>query len=280
MWNLFGACCGTVSKLLGNIPDSDSLRLTVHSPPESFKRGLIASRRGGFLRELDRFDAAFFGISPREADEIDPQQRLLLEVAYEAAEDAGMRPEKLAGSRTGIFVGLWNSDYERCIYDLSRDLDFYATTGGGRYPASGRLAYLLDVRGPNLTVDTACSSSLVAIHLACASLRSGESEMALAGGVNAILQPEITLSYSAAKMLSPEGRCKFGDAAADGYVRSEGAGIVFLKTLSRAKTDGDAIYAVIRGSAVNNDGRSSGSLIAPSREGQEQCCDRRCKMPA
>ncbi len=237
--------------------------------PDAVKRGTIASRRGGFLTDLDQFDTEFFGISPREAVLLDPQQRLLLEVAYEAAEDAGIPLGKLSGSRTGVFVGLWNSDYERCIFDLSNDLDFYTTTGGGRYPASGRLAYFLDLRGPNLTVDTACSSSLVAIHLACASLHDGESEMALAGGVNVIMRSEITLSYSAAKMLSPEGRCKFGDAAADGYVRSEGAGIVFLKTLSRAIADGDSIYALIRGSAINNDGRSSGSLIAPSREGQE-----------
>jgi myxalamid-type polyketide synthase MxaE and MxaD len=237
--------------------------------PGAVKRGTIASRRGGFLPGLDLFDTDFFGISPREAVLLDPQQRLLLEVAYEAAEDAGVPLCKLSGSRTGVFVGLWNSDYERCIFDLSKDLDFYTTTGGGRYPASGRVAYFLDLRGPNLTVDTACSSSLVAIHLACASLRDGESETALAGGVNVIMRPEITLSYSGAKMLSPEGRCKFGDAAADGYVRSEGAGILFLKTLSRAVADGDSIYALIRGSAVNNDGRSSGSLIAPSREGQE-----------
>ena len=236
--------------------------------PDALKRGAIATRRGGFLTDLEKFDAEFFGISPREAALLDPQQRLALEVAYEAAEDAGIPLRKLYGSRTGVFIGLWNSDYERCIFDMSQDLDFYATTGGGRYPASGRLAYFLDLRGPNLTVDTACSSSLVAIHLACASLRDGESEMAMAGGVNVILRPEITLSYSSARMLSPEGRCKFGDAAADGYVRSEGAGIVFLKTLSRAVADGDAIYALIRGSAVNNDGRSSGSLIAPSREGQ------------
>lgn len=236
--------------------------------PDAVQRGRIATRRGGFLTDLQKFDAEFFGISPREAVLLDPQQRLMLEVAYEAAEDAGIPLSKLHGSRTGVFVGLWNSDYERCIFDLSQDLDFYTTTGGGRYAASGRLAYFLDLRGPNLTVDTACSSSLVAIHLACASLRDGESEMAMAGGVNVILRPEITLSYSSANMLSPEGRCKFGDASADGYVRSEGAGIVFLKTLSRALADGDSIYALIRGSAVNNDGRSSGSLIAPSREGQ------------
>jgi acyl transferase domain-containing protein len=229
----------------------------------------IASRRGGFLSDIDRFDADFFGISPREAALLDPQQRLLLEVAWEAVDDAGLVREQLAGSRTGVFVGVWTSDYEDCMYEYSPDVDFHATTGGGRYGASGRLAYFLDVRGPNLTLDTACSSSLVAIHLACQSLLAGESSLALAGGVNAILRPEITLVYSNAGMLAPDGRCKFGDASADGYVRSEGAGIVALKRLSQAIADGDPIYAVIRGSAVNNDGRSSGLLVSPSREGQE-----------
>jgi acyl transferase domain-containing protein len=229
----------------------------------------IATRRGGFLANLDRFDADFFGISPREAALLDPQQRLLLEVGWEAVEDAGIPLAKIAGSQTGVFIGLWNSDYEHCLYDQPGELDFHATTGGGRYSASGRLAFALDLRGPNLTVDTACSSSLVAIHLACQSLQLGESEMAIAGGVNAILRPEITLTYSAAKMLSPDGRSKFGDSAANGYVRSEGAGLVLLKPLSRALADKDPIYALIRGSAVNNDGRSSGLLVSPSRQGQE-----------
>ena len=215
------------------------------------------------------FDAEFFGVSPREAALLDPQQRLLLEVAWEAVEDAGIPASKIAGSQTGVFVGLWTSDYEACLYEQTEGLDFYATTGSGRYSASGRLAFFFDLRGPNLTLDTACSSSLVAIHLACQSLRLGESEMALAGGANVILRPEITAAYSAAKMLSPDGRSKFGDASANGYVRSEGAGMILLKTLSRAVADGDPIYAVIRGSAVNNDGRASGMLIAPSREGQE-----------
>lgn len=229
----------------------------------------IATSRGGFLKDIDKFDADFFGISPREAALIDPQQRLLMEVAWEAIEDAGIPMQRLAATQTGVFVGLWTNDYEDYIFDLPGDQDFYGTTGGGRYPASGRLAYFFDLRGPNLTVDTACSSSLVAIHLACQSLRSGESEIALAGGVNVILRPDITLRYTSANMLSPEGRSKFGDASADGYVRSEGAGIIVLKTLSRALSDGDSIYAVIRGSAVNNDGRSSGLLISPSREGQQ-----------
>ncbi len=237
---------------------------------ESAASGKIASNRGGFLKGLEGFDAEFFSISPREASLLDPQQRLLLEVAWEALENAGGPAEKIAGTRTGVFVGLWSSDYEHYIYESTRDLDFYATTGGGRYPASGRLAYFLDLRGPNLTVDTACSSSLVAIHLACESIRSGASEAALAGGVNVILRPETTLGYSDAKMLSPDGHCKFGDAGANGYVRGEGAGIVLLKPLHRALADGDPIHALIRGGAINNDGRSSGLLIAPSREGQRE----------
>jgi acyl transferase domain-containing protein/acyl carrier protein len=237
---------------------------------EAYRAGVgIATRRGGFLRHLDRFDAEFFGVAPREAALLDPQQRLLLEVAWEAVEDAGIPTTKVAGSATGVFVGLWTSDYEHCLDEQTGELDFYSTTGSGRYAASGRLGYFFDLRGPNLTIDTACSSSLVAIHLACQSLRNGESEMALAGGANVILRPEITRRYTEANMLSPDGRCKFGDAAADGYVRSEGAALVLLKPLSRAVADGDPIYAVIRGSAMNNDGRSSGSLVSPSREGHE-----------
>ncbi len=226
-------------------------------------------RRGGFLPHLDYFDAQFFGISPREAALIDPHQRLLLELAWETLEDAGVPASKMAGTRTGVFAGIWTSDYEHSVFECSREPDFYATTGGGRYSASGRVAYFLDLRGPSLTVDTACSSSLVAIHLACQSLRNGESEMAFAGGANVILRPDITQAYSSAKMLSPDGRCKFGDASANGYVRSEGAALLLLKPLSRALADGDRIRAVVRGSAMNNDGRSSGLLISPSRSAQE-----------
>jgi acyl transferase domain-containing protein/acyl carrier protein len=237
----------------------------------------IATVRGGFLTGIDRFDAAFFGISPREAALLDPQQRMLLEVAWEAIEDAGIPVEKMAASQTGVFAGLWSGDYENCLQQHSDGLDFYATTGSGRYSASGRIAYVFDLRGPNLSVDTACSSSLVAVHLACRSLRDGESEMALAGGANIILRPELTIAYSRARMLSPDGRSKFGDASVNGYVRSEGAGMILLKPLARAIADGDPIYAVIRGSAVNNDGRSSGMLVAPSREAQAAVLRRACK---
>lgn len=226
------------------------------------------TRRGGFLRGLDLFDAGFFGMSPREAVLLDPQQRLLLEMAWEALEDAGLPLSDIAGSRTGVFVGQWTSDYEECLHESAESPHFYSTTGTGRYAAAGRLAYSFDLRGPNLTLDTGCSSSLVAVHLACQSLRSGESDLALAGAVNVILRPEITMAYGSAGMLSADGRCKFGDAAADGYVRSEAGGVVVLKLLRQAIVDGDPIYAVIRGTAVNNDGASSGLLVSPSREGQ------------
>jgi acyl transferase domain-containing protein/acyl carrier protein len=232
--------------------------------------GKIVSRRGGFLRDIDRFDTYFFGVSPREAERIDPQQRLLLELAWETFEDAGLLPERLVATRTGVFVGMWTNEYEDCMFNASSDCDLYTTTGGGRYAASGRLSYAFDLRGPSMTVDTACSSSLVSVHLACQSLRLGESTMALAGGVNLILQPHISIGYSRGRMLSPDAQCKFGDASADGYVRSEGAGLVLLKSLSQALADGDRIHALIRGSSVNNDGGASGLLVAPSADAQEE----------
>ncbi len=224
---------------------------------------------GGYLDRLDLFDAEFFGISPREAVYMDPQQRLLLETAWEAIEDAGQVREHLAGSRTGVFIGLWTGDYEDRMIRSSSGLSLYVMTGGGRFAASGRLSYAFDLRGPSFTVDTACSSSLVAVHLACKSLWAGECDMALAGGANAILGTEIAAMYSSVNMLSPDGRCKFTDASADGLVRSEGAGVIVLKPLSQALADRDPIYALIRGGAINNDGQSSGSLVSPAVAGQE-----------
>ncbi|MEK7327026.1 MAG: polyketide synthase, partial [Chloroflexota bacterium] len=194
--------------------------------------GKVMTRWGGFLEDIDKFDALFFGISPREADRMDPQQRLLLETAWEALEDAGQAADKLVGSQTGVFVGLWLNDYEARMFNDPALVDFYMTTGSGRYSASGRLSYAFGFQGPSLTLDCACSSSLVAIHLACQSLRTGECSLALAGGANVILQPHITIAYSQSKMMAPDGHCKFGDARADGYVRSEGAGVVALKRLS------------------------------------------------
>ncbi len=232
--------------------------------------GKIMSRWGGFLDDIDKFDAACFGMSPREAVRLDPQQRLLLKVAWEALEDGGQSAENLSGSDTGVFVGLWLNDYEARLFNATRQTDFYMTTGTGRYAASGRISHFFGFEGPSFTIDAACASSLVAIHLACQSLRSGECSMALAGGSNVILQPQITIAYSQSKMMAPDGHCKFGDAKADGYVRSEGAGIMVLKPLAKALSDGDPIYAVILGSAANNDGKTSGSFGTPSRIGQEK----------
>ena len=238
--------------------------------PHAATPGRMASWWGGFLDRIDEFDADFFGVSPREAERLDPQQRLLLETAWEAFEDAGQDVHKLDGTTTGVFVGQWTSDFEARLFADSDTLDFYATQGSGRYASSGRISYVFGLRGPSLTIDTACSSSLAAVHLAVRSIRSGESQAALAGGANIILQPQINIAYSQSRMMSADGRCKFGDASGDGYVRSEGVAVVFLKALDRALADGDSVYAVIRGSAINNDGRSSGSLGRPSRTGQEE----------
>ncbi len=230
--------------------------------------GKMYTRGGGFLHDIDRFDAAFFGISPREAASMDPQQRLLLETAWDALEHAGLPPDKLYQSLTGVFLALGNSDYARMVWANTDDIDVYYATGTAFSVAAGRLSYLLGLQGPSLVLDTACSGSLVAVHLACHSLRSRESDLALAGGVNLILSPEANINFSKAQMLAPDDRCKTFDAAADGYVRSEGCGLVVLKRLSDALAAGDTIFAVIRGSAVNQDGRSSG-LTAPNGPAQE-----------
>ena len=242
---------------------------SVGTPPPDRQVAGAPATRGGFLERIDHFDARFFGISPREAERLDPQQRMLLEVTSEALDYAGLSSRALDGSTAGVFVGMWINDYEARMFAETGRVDFHMTTGSGRYTASGRLSHLLGLRGPSVTVDTACSSSLVAVHLACQSIWSGESDIALAAGVNVILQPHITAAYSQAGMLSGDGRCKFGDAHADGYVRSEGVGVVVLKRLSRARADRDPIHAVILGSAVNNDGHTGGSLGTPGREGQE-----------
>ncbi|MBZ5569141.1 MAG: type I polyketide synthase [Acidobacteriia bacterium] len=247
----------------------DRMDVAAYYDPRPATPGKMMTRWGGFLEQIDMFDASFFGISPREADRLDPQQRLLLEVAWEALEDAGQAVDRLGGSHAGVFIGMWLNDYEARLFANPGGVDFYMTTGSGRYSASGRLSYVLGLQGPSLTVDTACSSSLVAVHLACQSLWRSECSMALAGGANVILQPHISIAYSQSKMMAPDGRCKFGDAGANGYVRSEGAGIVVLKPLASALRDGDPIYALIRGSAVNNDGRSSGYMTTPARGGQE-----------
>jgi len=231
---------------------------------------LPAAGVGGLLEDVDCFDFEFFGMSPKEASCLDPQQRILLEVAWEAFEDAGLSKEMVSGARAGVFVGIWAGDFENTLYASGAGLDVHLITGVGRFPGPNRVSYALGLRGPSVAVDTACSSSLVAIHLACQSIRTGESEFALAGGVNCILRPEITEGFMRANMLAPDRRCKFGDISANGFVRSEGAGMVLLKPLAKAQEDGDPVYAVIRGSAVNNDGDSNGMLLHPSREGQER----------
>jgi acyl transferase domain-containing protein/SAM-dependent methyltransferase len=230
--------------------------------------GKICTRRGGFLGQVDHFDADFFGISPREAASMDPQQRILMEVSWEALENAGLAPDRLSGTRGGVYIGISNSDYGRAVFAQPDRLDIYASTGNASSIAAGRLSYFLGWQGPGIAIDTACSSSLVALHLACQGLRLRECDLALAGGVNLILTPELSICFSNAGMMSPDGRCKTFDDRADGYVRGEGCGIVVLRRLSDALADGDRILALIRGSAVNQDGRSGG-LTAPNGPAQQ-----------
>src|SRR5258706_2149194 len=230
--------------------------------------GRMYTRHGGFLDGIEDFDAQFFGISPLDALNMDPQQRLLLEVAWEAFEHAG----QVAGAvpRTGVYVGSFMDDYLQQNFHAAdlRAIDAYNTLGLLRGLAAGRLAYVLDLHGPAMQLDTACSSSLLAAHLAVQGLRNGECDLALAGGVNLILAPEVTIGLCRMKAMAADGRCKTFDARADGYVRGEGCGIVVLKRLSDAQRDGDPIWAVVRGSAVNQDGRSNG-LTAPNGPAQE-----------
>ncbi|MGP3972313.1 type I polyketide synthase, partial [Streptomyces sp. 6N223] len=225
---------------------------------------------GGFLDRIDTFDAAFFGISPREAALMDPQQRLMLELAWESLEDAGLPPGSLHGSQTGVFVGAIASDYATLLYQRGAGaITPHTVTGLNRGIIANRVSYALGLHGPSLTVDAAQSSALVAVHMACESLRGGESELAIAGGVNLILAPESTQSLTSFGGLSPEGVSYTFDARANGYVRGEGGGAVVLKPLERALADGDRVYCVIRGSAVNNDG-ATGGLTVPSPDAQER----------
>ncbi len=237
--------------------------------PDPHTPGKIATRWGGFVQNIDQFDPQFFGISPREALTMDPQQRMLLEVSWEALEAAGYAPDKRAGSKTGVFVGICNGDYYHHLTVNGDDgIDMYLATGTAHSVASGRVSYVLGLQGPSISVDTACSSSLVSTHLAIQSLRNHECDMALAGGVNAILSISTTMALSRAGMMAPDGRCKAFDASANGFVRGEGCGMVVLKRLSEAMADGDQVLAVIHGSALNQDGRSNG-LTAPNGPSQE-----------
>jgi len=236
--------------------------------PDPAAPGKMNTRWGGFIEDVGDFDAEFFGISPREAVRVDPQQRLLLEVSWEALEDAGIPSSRLAQSQTGVYVGVVGSDYAFLQSKDSTDFDVFSGTGCSHSILANRVSYALNLNGPSLTLDTACSSSLVTVHLACQSLRRGESNLALAGGVNLLLSPEMTIVLTKGYMMSADGHCKTFDAAADGYVRGEGCGMVVLKRLRDAVRDGDRIAAVIRGSAINHDGRSNG-LSAPSGPAQE-----------
>lgn len=220
---------------------------------------------GGFIRDVDQFDAAFFGISPREAELMDPGQRLLLEVTWEALEDAGLTMDQLKGSNTAVFMGVSGNDYLSLV---ERETDFYHLTGNSASIVANRISYFMDWYGPSMAIDTACSSSLVAVDLACQSIRSGQSSLAFVGGVNLLLTPSNSIRFSVGNVLSSNGKCKTFDASADGYVRGEGAGVVILKPLSQAKADGDLIYAVVHGSSVNQDGRSNG-LTAPNIHAQK-----------
>ncbi len=238
--------------------------------PDPDAPGKMSTKWGGFLDQIDRFDADFFRISRREAVSMDPQQRLLLEVAWESLENAGIAPHTLYGSATGIFIGIGGFDYGYLSLrhgDIAA-IDAYLATGSTHSVASGRLSYVLGLQGPSVSIDTACSSSLVALHQAVQSLRLGECDLALAGGVNLILTPEFHINFSKAHVLSADGRCKAFDAAADGFVRSEGCGLVVLQRLSTAMAAGAPVLAVVKGSAVNQDGRSSG-LTVPNGPSQQ-----------
>ncbi|RSN71050.1 polyketide synthase, partial [Streptomyces sp. WAC 05379] len=262
LWRLLAAGEDAVTEVPAGRWDTQGLHDT---DPEA--TGKAYSLRGGYLSGIDRFDAAFFGISPREAAAMDPQQRLLLTTGWEAIERAGIVPETLNGSSTGVYIGLYDSGY---LASAALDqLDGHVGTGSASSVASGRIAYTLGLQGPAVTVDTACSSSLVALHLAARALAGGECDLALAGGATLLVTPRGHVEFSRLRGLSPSGRCSPFSADADGVVWAEGCGIVLLKRLADARRDGDRVLAVVKGSAINQDGRSQG-LSAPNGPAQER----------
>lgn len=248
---------------------ADRYDIDTYYDPRPGTPNRVVSRFGGFLDQIDEFDAGYFGVAPREAERMDPQQRLLLETAAEAMSDAGLTSEQLSAVRAGVYIGGMSSAYWEKL-NSAGVMDLYAASGGARSFLSGRISFAFDLRGPSVSVDSACSSGLAALHLAYQSVRSGENDVAVAGGVNLVTTPAETIPFSQAKMLAPDGRCKFGSAHGDGFVRSEGVAVVVLKPLDRAEADGDAIHALIYGSAVGNDGQSGGYLLTPSQAGQEE----------
>jgi acyl transferase domain-containing protein len=251
---------------IGTVP-ADRFDADAFYDPDPAAPGKTVSKWGGFLDRIDAFDAAFFGIQSTEASSMDPQQRLLLEASWAALEDACVVPEHLAGGNAGVFIGISGNDYGELLDDPDR-IDARAGTGNAMSIAANRISFTYDLRGPSMAIDTACSSSLVAVHQAVRSLRSGESTIALAGGVNVILSVRPYIALTKARILSPDGRSRSFDARANGYVRGEGAGVVVLEPLSRAVAAGRPIYAVIRGTAINQGGRSNG-LMAPNPAAQE-----------
>ncbi|MFO0939502.1 MAG: type I polyketide synthase [Pirellulales bacterium] len=252
--------------------------------PNKTLPGKTQSKWGGYVTNIDQFDAQLFGISPREAASMDPQQRMLLDSAFRALEDAGQPLDRIAGQPVSVFVGISSFDY--AVAGLSYQdrgvIDAYSNTGGSSSIAANRISYCFDLRGPSVAVDTACSSSLVAVHMACESIWRGEAAMALAGGVNALILPDFYVAFSQLGVMSPHGRCKTFDARANGYVRSEGAAVVMLKPLNAALRDKDPIYAVIRATALNQDGRTPGMTV-PSQEAQasliKAACDKASIAP-
>ncbi|WP_053913132.1 SDR family NAD(P)-dependent oxidoreductase [Streptomyces sp. TP-A0875] len=253
-------------ELISEIP-ADRWDWRDHYDPTGRREGTTVSKWGGFLPEVDTFDARFFGVSPREAELMDPQQRLFLQTAHRAVEEAGYRPCDLAAGRTGLFVGVATHEYYDLLREAGVPTEAYTTTGLFHAILANRVSYLMNLSGPSLPIDTACSSSLVALRTAVESLRAGSCDAALVGGVNLLLSPTIYVSFSRAGMLSPDGRCKTFDAAADGYVRGEGVAALLLKPLSAAERDGDHVHAVIRGSAVNHGGRVN-TLTTPNPNAQ------------
>lgn len=262
-WNLLSGAVDAITEV-----PAERWKAPDYFDEESGKSGFINNRHGGFIDQVDRFDAAFFGISPAEAAMMDPQQRLLLELAWESFESAGMDPLQAGGINCGVYIGISTNDYAEWQFADRYGINPYTGPGKSYSIAANRISYLFDLNGPSMAIDTACSSSLVALHQASNALHAGECSTALVGGVNLLLSPKMSIALSQARMLSPDGHCKPFDASADGYVRSEGGGMVLLKRLSDARRDGDQILALVRGSAVNQDGRSNG-LTAPNGLAQQ-----------